>query len=147
MGKQRTFFRLTLPLVISLAVASPAAAQSQPQPQPQPPPTPPASTGQTVATDNDETGHIRPQHAPKVSKFEARRIRHACRERANERGVKGAEREAYLSRCFFGRRVTRKERRECVKLAAAQGIADKTAQREFVSKCVKERHAQTKPGE
>ena len=100
-----------------------------------------------MATDNDETGRVRPQHAPRVSKFEARRIRHACRERANERGVKGAEREAYMSRCFFGRRVTRKERRECVKLASAQGIVDKMAQREFVSKCVRERRGPAKPGE
>ena len=100
-----------------------------------------------MATDNDETAHVRLQHAPKVSKFEARRIRHACRERANERGVKGAEREAFLSSCFFGRRVTRKERRECVKLAAAQGVADRAAQREFVSKCVRERRGPTKAGE
>ena len=141
MGKQQLFFRLTVPLALYLAIAAPAAAQPQPQAQP------PAPAGQTVATDNDETGRIKLQHAPKVSKFEARRIRHACRERANERGVKGAEREAYMSRCFFGRRVTRKERRECVKLASAQGIVDKMAQREFVSKCVRERRSPAKPGE
>ncbi|HXY58964.1 MAG TPA: hypothetical protein VEH76_10315 [Methylocystis sp.] len=137
MGKQQTFLRLTLPLAVSLAIASPASAQTQP----------PAPAGQAVATDNDESGHVRLQHAPKVSKFEARRIRHACRERANERGVKGAEREAFLSRCFFGRRVTRKERRECAKLAAAQGIGDRTAQREFVNKCVREGRGPAKPGE
>jgi len=137
MGKQQTFFRLALPLALSLGVASPAAAQPQP----------PAPAGQTVATDYDEVGHVRLQHAPKVSKFEARRIRHACRERANERGVRGAEREAFLARCFFGRRVTHKERRECVKLAAAQGIVDRAAQREFVNKCVRERRGPPKPGE
>ena len=141
MGKQQIFFRLTFPLALSLAIASPAAAQPQPQPQP------PAAPGQAVAIDREETGHIKLQHAPKVSKFEARRIRHACRERANEHAFKGPEREAFMSRCFFGRRVTRKERRECVKLASAQGIVDRAAQREFVSKCVRERRGPAKPGE
>ncbi len=78
-----------------------------------------------------------------VSKFEARRIRHTCQERANERGVKSAEREAFLSRCFFGRSALRGVRRDCAKQGAAKGL-DKPALRDFVRECVKEQRAKQK---
>ncbi|MGA8171401.1 MAG: hypothetical protein WB816_11325 [Methylocystis sp.] len=78
-----------------------------------------------------------------VSKFEARRIRHTCQERANERSVKGGEREAFLTRCFFGRTALRGIRRDCARQGAAKGL-DKPALREFVRECVKEQHAKQK---
>jgi hypothetical protein len=118
-------------LCLLLAWAQPLAAQ---------PPAP------TVASDDSARAKTPHEAGVKVSKFEARHIRHACRERANERGVKGLEREAFLSRCFFGRRVGRKERRDCAKLAAAQGL-DKTAQRDFIRDCARERRAAPKQPE
>jgi hypothetical protein len=78
-----------------------------------------------------------------VSKFEARRIRHTCQERANERGVKSAEREAFLTRCFFGRSALRSVRRDCAKQGVAKGF-DKPALRDFVRECVKEQRAKQK---
>jgi hypothetical protein len=78
-----------------------------------------------------------------VSKFEARRIRHTCQERANERGVKSVEREAFLTRCFFGRSALRGARRDCAKQGAAKGL-DKPALRDFVRECVKEQRAKQK---
>lgn len=122
---------------IALCLLLAAASQLSAQPQQQP-------AGPAVAA--DESAHPKtPREAggAKVSKFEARHIRHACRERANERGVKGSDREAFLSRCFFGRRVGKKERRDCAKLAAAQGL-DKAAQRDFVRECVRQRRSALK---
>jgi hypothetical protein len=84
-------------------------------------------------------------HDPKasLSKFEARRIRHTCQEKANERGVKGAEREAFLTKCFFGRSALRSLRRDCAKQGAAKGL-EKPALREFVRECVKEQRIKQK---
>jgi hypothetical protein len=84
--------------------------------------------------------------AANVSKFEARRFRHACLERANEKALRGAERETYLSRCFFGRAATRGARRECAKQGAAKGL-EKAALHDFVRECVKEQRAHVKQGE
>lgn len=83
----------------------------------------------------------KPPHEPsprRLSKFEARKIRHACYGRANERGLSGAEREAFLARCYFGRVSYRVERQQCRAQAAAKGV-DKAALRDFVRECVKER--------
>lgn len=74
----------------------------------------------------------------RLTKFEARRIRHACYGRANESSLRGAEREAFLTKCYFGRVSHRVERQQCRQQAAAQGM-DKVAAREFVRECVKER--------
>ncbi len=115
----------------ALLLCSGALAQA-PRPDAQPPKTP-ASAGASAA---------KPAHEPRLSKFEARRIRHACRERANERGAKGQEREAFLTRCYFGRVSHRGVRRDCAQLAAAKGVTEKNAVRDFVRECVKER---TKP--
>jgi hypothetical protein len=125
-------------LCLLFAATSPVSAQA-PQPSP-------ASSAPAAVADADEASRAKTPHEamPRVSKFEARRIRHACRERANERGVKGSEREAFLSRCLFGRRVGRKERRECAKFAAAQGL-DKAAQRDFVRECLREQRARSTP--
>jgi hypothetical protein len=139
MVKHRSLPSLIFWLGLSLLLAATAEAQTPPSPPA------PASASQT-APDSDDLNKAKTQRAPRVSKFEARRIRHVCRERADERGVKGADREAYLSRCFFGRRITRKERRDCAKLAAAQG-GDKAAQRDFLTKCLRDRRVPVRPGE
>jgi hypothetical protein len=70
-------------------------------------------------------------------------MRHACQERANKDSLKGPDRDAFLSRCFFGRAATRKLRHECRKQALAKGV-DKTALRDFVRDCVKEQRARQK---
>jgi hypothetical protein len=80
-----------------------------------------------------------------LSKFEARRMRHACQERANEKGLRGQDRDTFLGRCFFGRAATRGIRRDCRKQGQAKGL-DRTTLREFVRECVRERTHQ-KPGE
>jgi hypothetical protein len=86
--------------------------------------------------DNRSAPHeLPPSH---FSKFEARRIRHACVGRANDRGLRGGERSAYLSRCYFGRVAHRGLRLACQKEAAAKAL-DRNAQREFVRECVRER--------
>jgi hypothetical protein len=74
----------------------------------------------------------------RLSKFEARRIRHACQGRANERGLIGPEREAFLGRCYFGRVSTRVERQQCRQEAAARGV-ERANLRAFVRDCVRER--------
>jgi hypothetical protein len=74
---------------------------------------------------------------PRISKFEARQFRHVCQEKANERGLKAGEREAFLTRCFFGRRAQKGIRKECRKQGVAKGL-DKTVLRDFVRDCVKE---------
>lgn len=76
----------------------------------------------------------------RISKFEARQFRHACQERANERGLKGADRESFLTRCFFGRRAQRGARHDCTKQGAAKGL-DKAALHDFVRECLKEQRA------
>lgn len=85
-----------------------------------------------------KSGHESPGH---ISKFEARRIRHACRDRANDGGLRGGDREAFLTKCFFGRASHRGLRKECAQHGEAKGL-DKAALREFVRDCVKERSRQ-----
>jgi len=81
--------------------------------------------------------------AGKISKFEARHVRHVCHEKADEKGLKGAERETFMQHCFFGRRNTRAERRECRKKGLAQGL-ERTALQEFVRECAKDAHPHAK---
>ncbi len=91
----------------------------------------------------------KPAHEPgprRLSKFEARKIRHVCYGRANERGLSGGEREAFLSRCYFGRVSYRVERQQCRQQAAAKGI-DKATLRDFMRECVKERVRQKDKGQ
>jgi len=84
---------------------------------------------------------------PGVSKFEARRVRHACQERANENALKGKEREEFLMGCIFGRSATtRAVRRECRKRALAKGL-ERTALRDFIHQCVEDIYAGQKPAE
>jgi hypothetical protein len=131
--RSKALCRLVVAAVI--AIASSAAAQTpRPDQQPSAVSAPPAAQQTTPPA-------AKPAHdaAPRLSKFEARRIRQACRERANEHGAKGAEREAFLSKCYFGRVSHRGQRRECAQQAAAKGITDKGAVRDFVRECVKDR--------
>lgn len=107
------------------SASPPPAAATEPAPNPNP--SPPATPKPTLS----------------VSKFEARRMRHACLERANKEGKKGAEREAFLTRCFFGRAA---HRHQCRKQGLAKGL-DKTALHDFVRECVKELRAHQKPAE
>lgn len=76
--------------------------------------------------------------AGRLSKFEARRFRQSCRSRANESGLRGSEREAFLTKCFFGRVSHRALRRECAQQGAAKGLSNGPL-REFTRECVKER--------
>jgi hypothetical protein len=76
--------------------------------------------------------------AGRLSKFEARRIRHACRSRANEGKLSGAERERFLTSCYFGRVARRPFKRECTQLGLSKGL-DKNALAVFVRECSKER--------
>lgn len=72
-----------------------------------------------------------------LSKFEARRIRHSCQQRANDRTLRGSDREAFLTRCFFGRSAQRHQRRECAKQGAAKGL-EKAALHDFIRECAKD---------
>jgi hypothetical protein len=121
-------------LVLSLSLAAfspPASAQLFPFLFP-------SSPNRQGATNPEPRPNPHEPPAPHFSKFEARRIRHTCAGHANERGLKGAERSAYLTHCYFGRVSHRGLRLACHKEAAAKGL-DKNAQRDFVRECVKER--------
>jgi hypothetical protein len=113
------------------AAAGPAGAASAPPQQTAPAPG-------RHGTPNVESRISREPPASHLSKFEARRIRHACTGRANERGLKGAERSAFLSRCYFGRISRRSLRQACQKEAMVKGL-DRTTQRNFVRECIRER--------
>jgi hypothetical protein len=70
-----------------------------------------------------------------LSKFEARRVRHACHERANEKALKGKEREDFLLSCVFGRSAMRRAaRRECRRQGLAKGL-EKTTLHDFMHQC------------
>jgi hypothetical protein len=102
--------------------------------------------GQATATENQTLaggGPAKGAHeaAPHFSKLEARRIRHVCFGRANEQGLRGAERSAFLSHCYFGRVSHRGVRHACRKEGSAKGL-DRSALRDFVRECVKERTTQ-----
>jgi hypothetical protein len=94
---------------------------------------------QTVANSPSNKGAH--EAAPHFSKLEARRIRHLCFGRANEQGLRGTERAAFLSHCYFGRVSHRAVRHACRKEGAAKGL-DRSALRDFVRECVKERTTQ-----
>ncbi|OAI31777.1 hypothetical protein A1351_00025 [Methylosinus sp. R-45379] len=128
-------------LICALSAATPASpafaangADKPPALEPAPvapaaPAAPPALAGKSA------------QPAPvrkRLTKFEARRIRHACQGRANERNLVGPEREAFLGRCYFGRVSTRVERQQCRQEATARGI-ERASQRAFIQECVRER--------
>lgn len=109
-------------------VAAPSLALANPPAVAAPPP--------TVAPPAGKSAREPPRR--RLTKFEARRIRHACHGRANERGLSGPEREGFLSKCYFGRVANRVERQLCRQEAAARGV-DKSALRGFLRECVRER--------
>jgi len=77
-----------------------------------------------------------------LSKFEARRVRHACHERANEKALKGKEREDFLLGCVFGRSAMRRAaRRECRKQGLAKGL-EKAPLHDFMHQCAEAYYAQ-----
>jgi hypothetical protein len=100
---------------------------------------PPPPENQSFANSPSNKGAH--EAAPHFSKLEARRIRHLCFGRANEQGLRGAERSTFLSRCYFGRVSHRAARHACRKEGAAKGL-DRSALRDFVRECVKERTIQ-----
>jgi hypothetical protein len=82
-----------------------------------------------------------------LTKFEARRVRHACLERANDKALKGKEREEYLVRCIFGRSAMRRAvRRDCRKQGLAKNL-DRAALRDFIHQCAEAYYAAQKPAE
>ena len=82
-----------------------------------------------------------PTAAANLSKFEARRVRHACHERANEKALKGKEREEFLLGCVFGRSAMRRTaRRECRKQGLAKGL-EKAALHDFLHQCAEAYYA------
>jgi len=82
----------------------------------------------------------------RLSKFEARRIRHACVGRANEGGFSGSERDAFLAQCYFGRVSHRGQRKECRLQGLAKGL-EKTQLRDYIRECVKEKIEHPHPAE
>jgi hypothetical protein len=118
-------FLVALAVLATLAAGSAAATDR---------PAPPLETGQSASP------AAKAPHEPRrrMSKFEARKIRQACRGRADERNLAGAERDAFLSRCYFSRLAVRVERQQCRQQAAARGLADRAA-RDFVRQCVRDR--------
>ncbi len=134
---------------------SPAAPPpAAPAPAPSPPPaasaTPaaaPAKNGAPPATTNEATGRITPAPGGNLSKFEARRVRHACQERANDKTLKGKEREDFLLGCIFGRSAQRRAvRRECRKEGVAKGL-EKAALHDYIHQCAEAYYAVQKPPE
>ena len=108
-----------LPLQIPFLGGPPAAQKEAAPAHPAPP---------TTATAN-------------LSKFEARRVRHACHERANEKALKGKEREEFLLGCVFGRSAMRRTaRRECRKQGLAKGL-EKAALHDFMHQCAEAYYA------
>jgi hypothetical protein len=111
-------------LALGVSAAPSLAAQDRPLLAPQ--------QGASVAGPRSEPARRR------LSKYESRKIRHACAARAAERGLAGAERESFLSSCYVVRLGHRAERQRCRLEAAAKGV-DKSALRDFLRDCVKER--------
>ncbi|MBY6241011.1 hypothetical protein [Methylosinus sp. Sm6] len=111
-------------LILTITAAPAMAAPDRPSVSPQ--------QGVSVAGPRPEAGRRR------LSKYEARKARHACAARAMERGLAGAERENFVANCYFSRLAHRGERQRCRQEAAAKGI-DRSALRDFLRGCVKER--------
>ncbi|BBU61088.1 hypothetical protein MSC49_10230 [Methylosinus sp. C49] len=119
-------FSVGTPAFAANGADKPPALEATPAAPPAPPP---ALAGKSA------------QPAParkRLTKFEARRIRHACQGRANERNLVGSEREVFLGRCYFGRVSTRVERQQCRQEAAARGV-ERASLRVFIRECVRER--------
>lgn len=121
---RRRCARVVLGLLMTVATLAPALAAADRPLSPQ--------QGVSVANGRSEPARRR------LTKYESRKARHACAARAGERGLAGAERETFVANCYFNRLAHRGERQRCRQEAAAKGI-DKSALRDFVRECVKER--------
>ena len=116
--------------LLAVSAMAPEAASAQPR-VPATSTLPQAGVGAPAAKSSHES-------VGRMSKFEARRVRHRCRDRANDRGLKGPDRDAFISKCYFGRVLHRGLRHDCAKEGEAKGL-DKAALRDFTRDCVKER--------
>jgi len=134
----------------SSAPPAPSSAAPSPSPTaaaPAPSSAAPAKTVAPPATTAEATGRIAPAPGATLSKFEARRVRHACQERANDRALKGKEREDFLLGCIFGRSSQRRAvRRECRKEGIAKGL-EKAALHDYIHQCAEAYYAGQKPAE
>jgi hypothetical protein len=136
--KRLTTYSLLSALLVLTPLQALAMGKVPPAPAPARTPAPAGLQERRGPANADSRSTPREIAPPHFSKFEARRIRHACVGRANDRGLRGGERSAYLSRCYFGRVAHRGLRLVCQKEAAAKAL-DRAAQREFVRECVRER--------
>ncbi len=133
-------------------VAAPAHTPASPVAAQQPAATQPATTQNGAAPQSGGAAQHPPPAAAatsssNLSKFEARRVRHACLEHANEKTLKGKEREEFLTRCIFGRSAMRRTvRRECRKQGLAKNL-DRAALRDFIHQCAEAYYAAQKPAE
>lgn len=109
----------------ALLVAVPLSASAAPRP--------PAPLAQPPVAAAPKFDHIPPSRLPK---FEARRLRHACRDKADEQGLKDLDRDAFVLKCFFGQVSQRALRRDCAKGGESKGL-DRNALADFVRECVK----------
>ncbi len=133
-------------MVLAIAIgAAPVLAQPSPQPSPQPLPqaVPPAAQAPGPGGPPPLAAPGKAFHAGRLSKFEARHIRHFCRDSLKERGLKGGERDAFLMKCYFGRVSQRALRHECRREGEAKGV-EKNALRDYTRACVKERATRQK---
>ncbi|ARN81388.1 hypothetical protein [Methylocystis bryophila] len=150
-GASLCFYAVGLALFLS---GRPALAQQSPHPAPAALPFSlpfPPFAAPPVARNDAATPHPPPSGSAtaggNLSKFEARRVRHACQERANEKALKGQAREDFLLGCVFGRSATRRAvRRECRKRGLAKGL-DKAALHDFMHQCTEALYAGQKPAE
>jgi hypothetical protein len=74
----------------------------------------------------------------RLTKYESRKMRHACAARAAERNLSGAERESFIAGCYASRLSHRGERQRCRQEAVAKGL-DKATLKDFLRDCVKDR--------
>jgi hypothetical protein len=89
----------------------------------------------------------RASHEPlrrRLTKYESRKMRHACSARAGERGLAGADRDAFIAACYAARLSHRGERQRCRQEAVAKGV-DKAGLRDFLRDCVKDRTREGSP--
>jgi hypothetical protein len=135
------------PAAQSSSPAAPSPAPSSATSAPAPSAAAPAKNGAPSATTAEATGRIAPAPGGNLSKFEARRVRHACQERANDKTLKGKEREDFLLGCIFGRSSQRRAvRRECRKEGVAKGL-EKAALHDYIHQCAEAYYAVQKPAE
>ena len=74
----------------------------------------------------------------RVSKLEARQMRHSCGLRANEHGLKDKERDTYLDHCYVSGASHIVEIRACRIERERKGV-DEQRRREFMRACVQEK--------